>query len=312
MKTTPKDFFLWVGAMASLLASTIALLALWFEYIDRAIGSVEYYNYGYSSGIITALSVLMVIFPLYILFTRLLHRDIRLFPEKKELWVRKWLVYTALAAASLTLVVDLIVLIQSFLGGEELTVSFLLKVFSVFVVVGSILLYYMQEIKNYWDTREAVSIRVGALVCVVVVLSISLAFFIIGSPRTQRLMRYDQQKVSDLQAIQSQITTFYQQKNRLPENMAELNDPLSYFVVPVDPQVDGDMAYEYKILDAKKLSFSLCATFNTASESSSVDTRPLGFDAEYWKYAKGKTCFERTIDPEKYPLFEKKSPAQSL
>ena len=35
-KVTPKDFFLWAGAMLSLYVSVFSLLSLIFSYIDRA------------------------------------------------------------------------------------------------------------------------------------------------------------------------------------------------------------------------------------------------------------------------------------
>ena len=135
---TPKDFFLWVAAIAALYASAVSLLALWFAYIDRLIGTVNPYMDPFSTGMRIAVAALIIIFPLYLFFTRILHTDIRRNAEKRELWIRRWLLMLTLFGAGLTMVIDLIILLNTFLGGEELTMAFLLKVASVLVVVGGV------------------------------------------------------------------------------------------------------------------------------------------------------------------------------
>ena len=105
--------------------------------------------------------------------------------------------------------------------------------------------------------------------------------------------------------MQSQIVNFWQQKERLPEDLDELRDSISGFVPPRDPQT-GD-AYSYRTQG--DLSFELCATFNLSSKDSQVISRqpaisPLektGIE-ENWEYTSGYTCFERTIDPERYKI----------
>lgn len=316
MKTTPKDFFLWLATMAALLASTISLLALWFEYIDRFWGDAAVmYGNGYSGGIITSLSVLIVIFPIYVWFTKMLHDDQRSNPEKKDLWVRRWLIVATIAVAALTLVIDLIVLLQTFLGGEELTATFLLKVVSIFVVVGGVLLYYLNEIKGTWNAKKKESQIIGVVVSLIVVISIMSAFLIIGSPRTQRVMRYDSQKISDLQSIQSNLISIYQQTGNLPESLEAMRDPLSWFVVPVDPQskekADDGTPISYVYSKTSNTTFTLCAYFNLpsfdANDAESPYAVPVVADPalEYWKHDAGKVCFDRTIDPLKYPVNEK-------
>ena len=127
---TPKDFFLWVGATIALYVSTVSLLALWFAYIDRLLGAVPRYADPFSTGIRIAVASLVVIFPLFILLTRMVHTDIRKHAAKSELWIRKWLLMLTIFGAGITMVIDLIVLLNTFLGGEELTPAFLTKVFA--------------------------------------------------------------------------------------------------------------------------------------------------------------------------------------
>lgn len=310
--TGPKDFFLWVAATVALIVSVVSLLSLWFELIDRALGTMELSGYvdPYSTGIRVAVASLIVIFPLYLYFMRALHQDIRRHAEKRDLWVRRWLLVASLFVAGITLVIDLIVLINAFLGGEELTAAFLLKILSIFVVVGGAFMYYVHEIKGTWEKKESLSKTIGALVVVVVVASIVGAFYIIGSPREQRLMRYDYQKVNDLQSIQWQVTDFYQQKERLPESLDELKDPLRGTSIPLDPQVDEGMSYTYR--KTAELTFELCAVFNTENMQGEKQpvARPVDMYVdpamEFWQHRAGEVCFERTVDPEKFPPYNTK------
>ena len=312
---TPKDFFLWVAAIAALYASTVSLLALWFAYIDRLVGTVNPYMDPFSTGMRIAVASLIIIFPLYLFFTRILHNDIRRHAEKRELWIRRWLLMLTLFGAGVTMVVDLIVLLNMFLGGEELTTAFLLKVASVLVVVGGVFWYYLNEVRGMWEKEQGRSQMVAGVAMLVVVASVVAAFFIIGTPRELRLMRYDQEKVYALQNIQSQVTTYWQQKQTLPKTTDDLKDPLSGFIVPVDPQSaeDAKFAYEYRPTGPK--TFEVCATFNQESSSVAVaeDMKPrvaypigyYGPETEYWVHKAGRECFARTIDPERYPPFAK-------
>jgi type II secretory pathway pseudopilin PulG len=301
MKTSPKDFFTWVAAMLALLVSTISLIVLWFEYIDRFWSHGMQYELGYSSSIVTAMSTLVVIFPLFIWFTRMLHVSIRNAPEKKDLWVRKWLVVATVFVSGAVLAIDLITLVSTFLSGEELTTAFLMKVFSVLALMGGVLLYYLHELKGTWDTHEKESKMIGVLVSLIVIGTVASAFLIIGSPRSQRLMRYDQQKINDLQSIQSQIIDHYQRMGTVPESLEVLNDPLSYFVLPIDPQA-GAMRNDavvptYSYARKSATTFSVCAVFNTETRASTYADPTL----EYWQHGVGEVCFDRTIDPLKFP-----------
>ncbi len=162
-RVTPQDFFLWIGAMLALYIAVWRFVLLWFEYIDRLVGNPALSGYDpYSSEIRWAIASLIVIIPVYLILTRILNQDIRQNPEKKELWVRRWLIYITLFAAAVTLVTNLVVLLNAFLGGEELTAAFLLKIFTVFVVAGGVFWYYFNDIRGYWETREALSLYIGA------------------------------------------------------------------------------------------------------------------------------------------------------
>lgn len=305
-KTGPKDFFLWLASIVALYISIGSFVALWFEYIDRWFGNDPFaYADPFSTGVRIAVASLIIIFPLYVWFTRMLHQDIRKNPAKSDLWVRKWALVLTLFISGIVLVVDLIVLINRFLGGEVLTAAFVLKVLTVLIIVGGTFLYYLHEIRGTWEKKEAQSKLIGGIVSGIVALSVIAAFFVIGSPGELRELRYDQQKVQDLQSIQSQITNYFQQKEEVPASLEELEDPLIGFRTPEDPQADEGEEYVYTYRKLERYTFELCAVFNqpTPEQGSEVRERfyePYGLGG-FFEHSEGEECFERTIDPDKFP-----------
>jgi hypothetical protein len=124
------------------------------------------------------------------------------------------------------------------------------------------------------------------------------------------LIQFDQQKVSDLQNIQYQIVAYWQGKEKLPANLYDLDNSISGFTVPIDPQTK--LAYEYNIKDLASLSFELCAVFNKPSQNNqniADKTMPItGITDSYnqnWDHDTGSVCFERTIDKQLYPPLNK-------
>ncbi|MAZ67708.1 hypothetical protein CL652_02990 [bacterium] len=317
LKVTPKDFFMWLGAMVALYFSVGSFIALTFEYIERLVGDTAIIGYDpYSGGIQFAIASLIVIFPVYIALTRMLNQDIRKDPLKKELWVRRWLVFLAVFVAGIAILADLIVLINTFLSGEEITAAFLLKVITVLVVAAGVFYYYISDIKGKWENRESLSKTIAAAVSLVVLVSIMAGFFIMGSPYTQRLLRYDQQRINDLQGIQYQVTNYYQTTERLPESLDELKNPLVGAQIQVDPETGDD--YEYT--KTGNLAFELCATFSLPLPAFDIDkadlsdwrVRDLQQTTQDWPHGEGRTCFEREVDPERIVPFKEPVPIRAL
>lgn len=149
------------------------------------------------------------------------------------------------------------------------------------------------------------------LIIGIVILAIVVGFFILSTPKSERLRRLDERRVSDLQSIQWQVINYWQTKNELPEGLSSLEDQTTGVRPPVDPETG--LIYEYKIIPEKDLTFELCADFKTNSSSSidakNVLSRPMmpyeiGLEAWNWQHSAGHFCFERTIDPEQYPPFK--------
>ncbi len=311
-KTTPKDFFLYFAGFVTLYASAISLANLFFNIIDKVfpdnLNNGYYYDY-YSTGMRLSIASLIIIFPLYLFLASYLNRYLLANPEKRDLAVRKWLTYLTLFVTGVAVVSDLVVLVNTFLGGE-ITMRFVLKVLAVFIVAGAVFAYYIYDLrKDFSPTQPNRTKILVALSCILVFGSLIGGFAVVGSPMQVRVMKFDERRVGDLQSIQWQIIGYWQQKGQIPENLDKLKDPISNSYMPTDPETDE--SYEYKA--TSDLSFQLCANFGLASVDgqnglNGVKTVPMGYDGmmnENWTHEVGRTCFDRTVDPDIYPVRQK-------
>ena len=316
-KITAKDFFLWTGALVSFYWTVIAYTFLVFDYINYTFPNpLSYYPADpYQSGISGEMASVIVLLPVYLLLMYLIRRDSDRDPSRKEIWVRKWAIILTLFLAGVAMVADLITLLTTFLSGEELTTAFLLKVLVIILVSAGVFMHFFADLKNYWDTNPSRRLYVRIGVGVLAIVTIGSGFFIVGTPAEARLARFDAQKVSDLQNIQSQVVYYWQAKQKLPGVITDLNNSLNYGPVPVDPQ-SGE-AYVYQ--PGEGLSFKLCAMFNAESRGSQnayYESRAMmpvpaggkGMMQDNWQHGAGQVCFDRVIDPAFYPPLNKVQP----
>jgi hypothetical protein len=290
----PKDVFLHLLSIGMLYASVISFLVLVFQYINHLFPDVLTYSYGADLDAIRfSTAALVIVFPVYLLTNWLLLLDIRLMPVKATIWVRRWLLHFTLFLASVVIIVDLVTLVFNFLNGD-LTTRFLLKVLAVFFVAAVVFWYYLWDLRR--STAPSAKPRIfGFISAVVVFMTVVVGFFITGSPFQQRAIRFDQQRVSDLQSIQDEIINFWQLKRVLPSPLATVENDINGFTLPVDPA--SRTSYDYTVLS--KLSFQLCATFD-AKTPQEPEGPPVGAN-QTWTHGIGHTCFQRTIDPQLYP-----------
>jgi hypothetical protein len=144
-------------------------------------------------------------------------------------------------------------------------------------------------------------------IILIVAVAVIAGFFIIGSPQEERLKRFDDRRVQDLQSLQGEIIYYWQNKGELPENLGILENETRGFKVFKDPESSSD--YDYKIKG--KLSFELCADFSLPSEhfgdngnvtmpASPSKLNYSGPESWNWEHQAGLSCFERIIDPDFY------------
>lgn len=297
-KSSPKDVFTHLLNIIALYASATSVLILLFQYVNVYFPDPldNYFDDG--DPIRWAISSLLIIFPVFLWTSKFLKKDIEQNPQKNELKIRRWLLYFTLFVAAVIIIGDLVALIYNFLQGE-LTVRFSLKILSVLAVAASVFGYYLYELRRkLGEISPKIKIFIWLVIGIVIVIVVA-GFFIAGSPFKQRLIRFDRERVNDLQTIQGQIVNFWTSKEKLPDSLGNLNDSISGFAAPVDPETSKP--YEYKIKG--NLIFELCANFNFDSKENIIDASkpisPYGFE-ENWDHSIGRVCFERTIDPDIY------------
>ncbi len=304
-KTTAKDFFLYLGILIGLYVSAISFLMLIFTIIDKTLPLANEYAGGFDGTIRSTIAALIIFFPAFLYVSKLVNNELKANPEKKDIWVRKWMIFFTLFVAGLTILIDLVTLIYRFLGAEDLSARFFLKVFFVLAVAITIFRSTLQDLRrNSFEPSMIVKIRAG-IVSLVVLVTVIYGVVLIGSPAMQRAKNLDNQRVNDLVSIQSQIVyTEWQNRGMVPANLDALKDPINGYVVPTDPETNE--AYGYTKLT--KNSFQLCADFKTVNNTNTnTDVRMLkpsytnGID-ENWQHEATTTCFTRTIDPTLYKV----------
>lgn len=318
---TPKDVFLHLLAVVTLYVSVVAFIALWWNYVDILFPDLlkyqDFYG-GYSSyaydPIRLAMAALIIVFPIHILISWLIGRDFKTDQSKREVRVRKWLWFITLFVSAVTIIVDLIILVNNFLKGD-LTAQFFLKVLVVLAVAGAVFGYYLWDLKHR-EKHSGKPKLIAWIVSAAILASIVYGFFLIGTPSTQRARRFDEQRVNNLSVLQSEVISYWQQKGKLPDQLSDLTNQISGFIAPIDPETS--VMYEYVV--GGPLMFKLCANFKTTntynSDNSSVGKSAALTPARYypsyqqnWSHDKGHTCFERTIDPQIYKLNDSGQPA---
>lgn len=330
-KVTPKFFFISLGVIVTLITSVSSFLVLLFESLNKkfpdALNSV--YQYGYNSynfeTIRASLATLIIFFPIFLFISYFWNKESKGDISHPNLTIRKWMVYLILFLATLLIAIDLVTLVRYFVSGE-VTIRFIIKVIGALAVGGLVDFYYAFKMKN--NNLNNNKSRIWGTICTIKAIILFLAlvvwsFMIMGSPQSQRDWRLDDRRVSDLQNIQYQIINYWQQKEKLPETLTDLTNPISGSSLPVDPEFNKGKVYEYTIKD--KMSFELCATFNkempqgwqenygggvipmyakTTDVAVSSYPYPGGVN-DSWDHGIGRTCFTRTIDKDLYPPFKK-------
>ncbi|OGZ72113.1 MAG: hypothetical protein A2908_04445 [Candidatus Staskawiczbacteria bacterium RIFCSPLOWO2_01_FULL_38_12b] len=300
-RNLPRDVFLHLFAIVTLYWSAISFITLCWQYVNYFFPDALNYNYGLTSSMRFALASLFIVFPLFLLVSWFLNNIYTKESQVRDSKIRKWLIYLTLFITALVIIGDLVFVINTFLGGE-ITARFILKALSVLFVAVVIFWYYLDDVRHPVPSTKA---KYFAFVCggVILVLVVG-AFFIVGSPMKARSAQFDQQRTNDLQGIQYQVVNYWQRKGVLPNTLADLNDSISGYAAPKDPETYA--SYEYTIKDAANLQFELCATFNLDSKVNNPKSIPVpamypGETFQNWNHTPGRVCFERIIDQQLYP-----------
>ena len=292
-----REAFFHLLTFASFYTTAISLLVLFFRYINRlfpdpALGNDYYYENSWDlSAIRWSIAALIVAFPLFVWLSRFLLKEMAENREKSWSPVRRWLTYLTLFVAASALMGDVITLVFALLEGE-LTIRFILKVLLVLIVAGGSFTYYFLSLKMPVKKENALFHRLFAAGAgVMVLIAIVWGIVIAGSPQSERLRKFDEVKISDFRAIQSEISNItlgdtqygdFADRRIVTPIPATLEDVVgkAEYQKPniVDPQT-GEL-YEYEV--ASESVYTLCATFNTVRDEQ--------YDI-FWNHPAGGHCY---------------------
>jgi len=284
-----------------LFVSVIASITLYFQYISTAyFDTVSDYYTDIFDAIRWSSAALIVAYPVLVYVMWVIHKEIHQHTELRQMKTRRWLLYLTQFLTAITIIIDLMVLLYQFFGGD-ITMRFILRVVVVFIVAAIVLGYYYWEL-HHADEPSRIPKIVALSIGIVLLGSIISGFFIAGTPAQQRAIRLDEQRVNDLMQIQNLVTNYLQTNLTLPTDQTTLVDWSGS--LPTDP--DTQASYTYK--KTSDTTFQLCATFAAAetkdlsrnsyyaSPTSPIEkTMPQLIGNINWLHAAGYICFDRTV-----------------
>ena len=125
-----------------------------------------------------------------------------------------------------------------------------------------------------------------ALAILAVVSSVSYGIYLVGTPAEQRTLKFDQRRVGDLTDISFAVASYWEDTDRLPETLADLQGRQTFIRSAEDPETGEP--YEYRVLSEKV--YELCAVFNADSASQKREFPPA-FSDRVWEHSAGRVCF---------------------
>ena len=292
----PKLFAIQFGSLVTLYVSVTTLLVLLFNIINVVFpDALTYYSTseGARAAIRTAIATTVVFFPAYLVLMRYSNR-MRLSTTQGEYTsVMRWLIYLSLLIAGLILLGDLVTLLLYFLNGE-ITMRFILKVIVLFVVIGAVFYYYLQDVRGHFRTRQKEVRYYAGAALGLTLLAVVIGLMHIEAPQMIRDQRLDDQMVADLQGIQYTVDNYYQVNGALPTDLSTLYAKGNAPIPPTAGKNGEPAAYEYIPKDATH--YQVCATFLTDNTKlAQQQARPIG--GVDWSHTTGRNCFDEVVSP---------------
>jgi branched-subunit amino acid transport protein len=162
----------------------------------------------------------------------------------------------------------------------------------VLIVAVAVFRFYRYELRRDVTLPTPKRKYLSYTASTVILAAIVVGIWSIGSPTTQRNIRFDQQRVNDLSSIQSALVGYYLDNNVLPKDLSILAQATTYYVSSLkDPETKDN--YEYSVLYVNK--YRLCANFasdNLGGDLSTQQVYPTNLDL--WTHGIGRTCFDFT------------------
>ena len=248
------------------------------DYVSLSQGALRF---GISSLIVGA--------PIYWFVTRRVYSELFHHDLSGDSLVRKWLTYLILLISSITVIGDLMIVLQDFLSGE-LTLRFLLKYLVVLVIAGLVFGYYLYDIRReiFTETRALKAFRFAFFT--LMVLALIGGFYVMDSPFESRKIREDSQRIQALNSLRYQISEYSQVNDQLPQSLDVIAEQYTSRLVH-DPITNE--RFEYRVMSQQD--YQLCATFSTSNRED--DTSEAFYPSfPEWYHDAGQECFTLKVD----------------
>lgn len=294
-----REVFLHLLTSAALYMAVSYALTLIFSYIDLKVPDLATTPYAQLQSeaeravIPVAMAAVFVAFPLLMWLSSTLVGEMKASPDKARSPVRRWLTYLTLLLATGLMVVDVITLVAFVLQGE-ISTRFLLKVVAVLIVGGACFVYYFRSLKMSPEQMQTTTFHrwFGWSTSIVVAASLIGGLFVVGSPGTERLRRFDAQRAGDIKIISEEVfNATVGPAWRNPALPLTIRQPLPRSLDEVlagarqrrprinDPKTET--AYEYQVLGES--TFRVCASFEQARDEAGDVA---------WNHPAGRHCFD--------------------
>ncbi len=320
-KFTAMEVIVAVIHFLSLAAVALSLTQISFTAAEKWIPDLLVDNAWRSRSMIEstryALSVLIVIMPLYFVVTRRSQKTM-------NSWIQKFMAGAVLLTSGIVALSTLAVLVYNFISGE-IGLRFSVQLAVVLLISGGIAAYYQlhfrEKVAKLALLKKLYLIKVVALTVVAII----VGFMVTGGPQGARAERFDDKRLSDLSIMQWQIQSYFEQNKAMPKKLLDLHDPVNGYALPADPRTKT--AYEYRPVNESTetmsdgtrrtvAAFELCATFETervvdsgadaydreiktsayiGSDSGFLPSYYQGDTSPHWNHGIGRECFARTM-----------------
>lgn len=237
-----------------------------------------------------AISALVISAPIYYVTAWEIQKNLFRGGLVKDSGVRRWLTYFILLVSSVVMIGWLIATLNSYLDGE-LSTKFILKSLTAILISAIIFSFYLYEIK-----REEVINKKDKVVRVYFAASLILiaacfvaALLIVESPTQTRNRKMDNNNISNLEQIESEINIYYLKNKKLPVNFADIKNNSEYLSDSVFKNKLTGQEYEYRVTGEK--TFELCTDFLASNKDDKNPESNVWGDK--WKHDAGRQCFKK-------------------
>jgi len=239
-----------------------------------------------------AISALVISAPIYYLTAWQIQKSLFNGSLGKDSGVRRWLTYFILFVSSVVMIGWLIATINSFLDGE-LTTKFILKSLTAILISGVIFSFYLYEIKReeIVQKKDKVVRAYFTATLILIIACFVTSLLIVESPTQTRNRKMDNNIISSLSQIESEVNNYYAKNKKLPQNFEELKKNSEYLTADIFQDKATGKMYEYKITGTK--AYELCADFITSNKEDKSNLND--YWGNMWKHEAGRQCFKKDI-----------------